>query len=82
MEVPRLGVDSELELPAYTTVTATLDLSRIWDLHHSSRGNAGSPTHWVRLGMEPASSLILVWFFIAEPQQELPGYSHLDNPMG
>ena len=32
MEVPRLGVKSELQLPAYTTATATLDLSCIWDL--------------------------------------------------
>ena len=37
MEMPRLGVDSELQLPAYTTATAMLDLSHICDLHHSSR---------------------------------------------
>ena len=37
MEVPRLGVQSELELLAYTTATATQDPSRVWDLHHSSR---------------------------------------------
>ena len=37
MEVPRLGVESELQLPAYATATATRDLSRICDLHHSSR---------------------------------------------
>ena len=36
MEIPRLGVKSELQLPAYTTVTATWDPSRVWDLHHSS----------------------------------------------
>ena len=36
MEVPRLGVQSELQLPAYTTATATPDLSRVCDLHHSS----------------------------------------------
>ena len=35
MEVPRLGVESELQLPAYTTATAMQDLSRICDLHHS-----------------------------------------------
>ena len=29
-EVSRLGVKSELQLPAYATATATLDLSRIW----------------------------------------------------
>ena len=36
MVVPRLGVQSELELPAYTTATATPDLSRVCDPHHSS----------------------------------------------
>ena len=36
MEVPRLGVQSELQLPAYTTATATQNLSCVWDLHHSS----------------------------------------------
>ena len=33
--IPRLGVESELQLPAYATVTATSDLSRIFDLCHS-----------------------------------------------
>ena len=37
MEVPRLGVEWELQLQAYTTATATRDQSRVWDLHHSSR---------------------------------------------
>ena len=32
MEVPRLGVKSELQLQAYTTATAVLDLSCICDL--------------------------------------------------
>ena len=36
MEVPRLGVEWELQLSAYTTATATPDLSLICDLHHSS----------------------------------------------
>ena len=36
MEVPRLGVEWELQLPAYTTATATLDLSSICNPHHSS----------------------------------------------
>ena len=36
MEVPRLGAESELQLPAYATAIATWDLSRICDLHHSS----------------------------------------------
>ena len=37
MEVPRLGVESELQLPAYTTATATRDPSCICNLYHSSR---------------------------------------------
>ena len=37
LEVPRLWVESELQLPAYTTVTSTEDPSRICDLHHSSQ---------------------------------------------
>ena len=36
MEVPRLGVQLELQLPVYTTVTATPDRSHVCDLHHSS----------------------------------------------
>ena len=37
MEVPRLGVESELQLLAWTTTTATWDPRRIRDL----------PTHWI-----------------------------------
>ena len=37
MEVPRLGVRSELQLPAYARATATPDPSHICNLHHSSR---------------------------------------------
>ena len=36
MEVPRLGVQSELQLLAYTTATGTRDRSHVCDLHHSS----------------------------------------------
>ena len=35
MEVPKLGVESELQLLAYTTATAMPDPSRVCDLHHS-----------------------------------------------
>ena len=55
MEVPRLGVESEseLQLPACTTATATPDLSRICSLWHSSKkcwilnpvGEARDQTH-------------------------------------
>ena len=37
VKVPKPGVESELQLPAYTTITATQDPSRVCDLHHSSR---------------------------------------------
>ena len=37
MEVSKLGVELELQLPAYATDTATQDLSRICNQHHSSR---------------------------------------------
>ena len=45
MEVPRLGVESELQLPAYTTATATQDLSRACDYTTAQAGNAGSLIH-------------------------------------
>ena len=41
MGAPRLGVESELQLPAYTTATATQDPSRVCKLHHSSW------QHWI-----------------------------------
>ena len=37
MEVPRLGVQSELQLPAYARATAMQDPSRGCNLHHSSQ---------------------------------------------
>ena len=41
MEVPRLGVKSELQLPATATATAMLDLSYACNLYHSSQ------QHWI-----------------------------------
>ena len=46
MEVPRLGVKSELQPPAYTTATTTQDLSCVCNLHHSS---------WQRGSLNPRS---------------------------
>ena len=37
MEVPSLGVESELQLPVYTTVSAKWDLSCTCDLYPSSQ---------------------------------------------
>ena len=36
MEVPRLGVKLELQLPAYATATEMWDLSHVYDLRHTS----------------------------------------------
>ena len=45
MEVPRPGVKSELQLPAYPTATATQDPSCICDLHGGSWQRGRSLTH-------------------------------------
>ena len=37
IEVPKLGVKSKLQLPAYTTATATPDPSHDFDLRDSSQ---------------------------------------------
>ena len=77
MEVPRLGVELELLLPAYATATATHDLSRVCDLHHRSW------QRWIlnppRPGIEPATSQFLVGFVSAVPGRELHFYLILTN---
>ena len=70
MEVPRLEVESELQLPAYTT--AARNLSRTCG-HTTAHGNAGSLTHWASPGIKPASSWILFRFVSTEPWRELLG---------
>ena len=72
VEVPRLEAESELQLPAYTTATAAQDLSHASATYTTARSSAGSLTYWVRPGIEPASSWILVGFISAEPQWEFP----------
>ena len=57
MEIPWIWVESELQLPAYTTATAMTDPSHICDLHQA-HGNAGSfnplseARDWTRILME------------------------------
>ena len=55
IEVPRLGVEFELQLLAYTTATAVPDLSRIWDLHLQL-----TAVPQVRSWIKPTSSWILI----------------------
>ena len=75
MEVPRLGVESELQLLAYTTGTATRDPSHILrptlqltaalDPQPTKRGQGSNPhPHGYELGFNPTES-----------QQKLPKYS-------
>ena len=46
MEAPRLGVESELQLPAYTTATATvLGIRATSATYTTAPGNARSLTH-------------------------------------
>ena len=48
-EVPRLGVESELQLQVYTTATATPDLRHACDLHCSLRQHQIlNPWSWAR----------------------------------
>ena len=73
MEVPRLGVQSELSVAtAYTIATATWDPSHICNLHHSSRPRRIlNPLNEAR-----DQTLILMdssQFVTTEPRQELPG---------
>ena len=56
MEVPRLGVELQLQLPAYTT----------------AHGNAGFFNPMRKARIEPESSWILVGFVTTELQWELP----------
>ena len=72
MEVPRLGVKTELWLPAIATTTTTWDLSHICDLHHSSRQRWILKTQWARPRIKPTSSWILLGFVTTEPWPELP----------
>ena len=61
---------SELQLLVYTTAmkhqirAASVTYTTAW-------GNVRSLIHWVRPGVQPRSSWILVGFIIAEQQQEL-----------
>ena len=78
MEVPRLGVQSELQLPAYTTATATAmpDPSYVCNLGHSSwqcqiLNLLSKARNWAHF---------LVGFVTTEPQQELRKFSFVPVP--
>ena len=62
MEVPRLGIKSELQLPTDTTATANPDPSCICDLHYSSQQH-GSLTHWGGPGIETHILMDTSWVY-------------------
>ena len=72
MEVPRLGVELELQLLAYTTATVTATgVGAVSATYTTAHGNSRSLTHGTRPGIEPETSWILVRIVSAEPPQEL-----------
>ena len=64
MEVLRLGVELELDASLRHSQAASANYTK-------AHSNAGSLTHWVGPGIEPASSWILAEFVTTEPKQEL-----------
>ena len=70
MVIPRLGVELELQLPAYTTAAATPDPSCVCDLHHSSRqcwprslGGGSGIAVSCGVGHRCSLDLVLLWLY-------------------
>ena len=74
MEVPRLGVKSELQLPTTATATTTAmpDPSRICDLHHSS---------WKRQILNPLSEVRDSTHILMDASQVCKPLSHSGNSL-
>ena len=72
MEVPRLGVKSELQLLAYAAATAMWDPSRFCDLHHSSQ------QHWILNLLNEAKDRTCV---LMNTSQVLNPLSHSGNSL-
>ena len=61
-DIPKLGVEWELQLPANTTATAAQDPSLVCDLHHSARQHRilnplSGARDWTRHLMDPSPVL-------------------------
>ena len=82
MEVPRLGVESKLQLLVYTTATATRDPSHVCNLQHSSQ------QHRILNPLSKARdrACVLMWILVSfvtpEPQWELLHCSVLSATKG
>ena len=68
MEVPRLEVKLELQLPDNATANQIQAMSVTYI---TAQGNGGSLSHWGRPGIKPATSWFLVGFISAVPRWEL-----------
>ena len=68
MEVPSLGVESELQLPAYATVAP--DLSHIFDLHRSLQ------QHWIHNPLSEAKDQTHI---VMDTSQVFNPLSHKSN---
>ena len=75
VEVPRLGVESELQLPAYVMPQPQqCRIRAVSATHTAAHDIAGSVIYGARPGIEPVSSWISVGFVNAEVQGELQHY--------
>ena len=70
MEVPRLGAKQELQLPAYSTATATQDPRCIYDLHHSAQ-QCQILNPLIEARDRTYVLMDTKWFITTEPQWEL-----------
>ena len=78
MEVPWLGVKSELQLPAHATATATWDLSLVCSLQHSLW------QHWILNPLSKARDQIHIlvdtsWVPYHSATKGTPGLHHLND---
>ena len=71
-KVPRLGIKSELELPAYTTATAMEGIRAAFATYTTAHSSTRSLTHWTRPGVKSMFSWILVGFMTTEPRVGTP----------
>ena len=73
-EVPRLGVESNLCCCQPTPQPQPHQIQVVPSTYTIAHNSAGSLTHWVRPGIKPSSSWILVRFVSIAPQWELPSF--------
>ena len=77
MELPRLGSNQSFRcqpIPQPQPPPQQCQIQAASMTYTTAYGNTGSSTHWARPGIKPTSSLMLVGFVSAQPQQELLKY--------